>query len=70
MKIGNHLLKGKITELQKPMIMTERIKKEDGEMEYVIKAVIRKKIMFINRPTPVRNQNNENNLNSKYRKLN
>ena len=33
-RIGNHLLKGKIVDLQKPFILTEKVLNEHGEPEY------------------------------------
>jgi hypothetical protein len=55
LQIGNHLLKGKSVDLLKPLIMTEKIvSPETNELEYQIKAIIRRKIMFGSRPTPLR----------------
>jgi len=50
LKVGNHLLKGKEMTLAKPLIFTEKLKEE-----YQIKATIRKKILFMSRPTPLKN---------------
>lgn len=53
MQIGNHLLKGKAMDLPKALIMTEKVTEGD-QINYIIKAVIKKKILFGTRPTPVR----------------
>ena len=56
--------------------MTEKVMNEQsGQLEYQIKAVIRKKIMFITRPTPLKNndrggETEEHKRESKMRKLN
>lgn len=63
LRIGNHLLKGKMSELVKPMIMTEKVINEgnaDGGVQFVIRAVIKKKITFAGRPTPLRTGHNDN----------
>lgn len=55
MQVGNHLLKGKIVDLPKPLIMTEKLfNEESNEMSYVVRAVIKKKLLFASRPTPLR----------------
>jgi hypothetical protein len=51
--IGNHLLKGKISELPKPIIMTQKII-EGTQIFHKIVAVIKRKILFSGRPTPLR----------------
>ncbi len=53
MQIGNHLLKGKGVDLPKPLIMTQKVIEGD-QINYIIKAVIKKKITFATRPTPIR----------------
>ena len=53
MQIGNHLLKGKALDLPKSLIMTEKVTEGD-QINYIIKAIIKKKIIFATRPTPVR----------------
>lgn len=45
--IGNHLLRGKVVKLKKPLAMVKRGTKEGLE----IHAVIRKKVLFSDRPT-------------------
>lgn len=53
--VGNHLIKGKISDLPKPIIMTEKVVNEaKGDVEFKIKAVLRRKIVFGSRPTPLR----------------
>ena len=53
MQIGNNLIKGKMVDLPKALIMTEKITEGD-QINYTIKAVVKKKIVFATRPTPVR----------------
>jgi hypothetical protein len=55
MQVGNHILKGKSVDLPKPLIMTEKVYNEEtNEVSYVVKAVIKRKILFSGRPTPLR----------------
>ena len=54
LKVGNHLLKGKAIDLPKPLLMTEKVINTYGEPEFIIKGVVKKKIMFTGRPTPLR----------------
>lgn len=54
--IGNHLLKGKISNLTKPLILTDKIQNAEGNKEYVIKGVVKKKLMFGSRPTPLKRE--------------
>ena len=51
---GNHLIKGKVVDLPKQVVLGERVKNEDGQVEMVFKAVMRKKVLFSTRPTPLR----------------
>lgn len=51
MTCGNHLLKGKLVDLPKPIVLSERIKSDSG-VSLVIQAVIRRKVLFAARPTP------------------
>jgi hypothetical protein len=53
LQIGNHLLKGKALDLPKPLIMTEKVL-IGTEISYRVKAVIKRKIQFGTRPTPIR----------------
>ena len=57
--IGNQCLKGKILPLDKPLLFTERLENKDSEgnlkdIQYEIKGVVKNKIVFSTRPTPVR----------------
>lgn len=55
LQIGNHLLKGKSIDLQKPILMTEKqVNEETGDIQYVVRAVIKRKVLFGGRPTPLR----------------
>jgi hypothetical protein len=51
--VGNHSIKGKMADLPKPLIMTEK-EVTDDRISYKIKAVIKRKVMFSSRPTPLR----------------
>ena len=53
LQIGNHLLKGKMQELAKPIIMTEKVESE-GQIQLEVRAVIKRKLLFATRPTPLR----------------
>ncbi|XP_060535757.1 chromosome transmission fidelity protein 8 homolog [Cylas formicarius] len=50
--IGHHLLYGKETRMEKPLALLEK-KKNDAGIEYVIKCIVRKKIIFKTRPKPI-----------------
>jgi hypothetical protein len=50
--------------------MTEKAINEFGDSEFVIKAIIKKKILFAGRPTPLRTTNEISQPISKMRKLN
>ena len=54
MTIGNSEIKGKLEKLSKPLVFTERKETSEGGMEFNIKGVIRNKIVFNTRPTPLR----------------
>ena len=41
-------------DLPKPIIMTEKIRNENGDIELIVKGVIKQKVMFSGRPTPLR----------------
>ena len=57
--IGNQCLKGKVVELEKPLLFTERLENHDSngnltEVKYEVRGVVKTKIVFSTRPTPVR----------------
>ncbi len=55
MQVGTHLLKGKAVDLPKSLIMTEKFYDEQtNEVKFLVRAVIKKKILFSGRPTPLR----------------
>ena len=55
LQVGNHLIRGKVADLPKPFIMTEKVINEvTGEISLKVVAIIRKKIIFSGRPTPIR----------------
>ena len=64
--IGHHMLYGKVVTLEKPLIAMvkssplsdDRMTVDDGDSNrhdthYIVKAVIRKKILFKTRPKPI-----------------
>ncbi|XP_015115475.1 chromosome transmission fidelity protein 8 homolog [Diachasma alloeum] len=53
MILGMHVLQGKETILAKPMALFERNKNEGEEVEYLVKGIITKKVMFRGRPKPI-----------------
>jgi len=58
MDIGNHRLEGKVVELSKPLIVTEKNESShhsdlDGEtVNYDVVGIVRRKYLFKNRPQP------------------
>lgn len=53
-------------------MLTEKVYNDQTEPEYLIKAIIKRKIMFSNRPTPLRNamRGDDSQPLSKQRKVN
>ncbi len=47
---------GKLAVLQRPIVMSERVTTVDGRINIQIQGVIRNKIQFSTRPTPIRQQ--------------
>ncbi|KAA3677992.1 chromosome transmission fidelity protein 8 [Paragonimus westermani] len=50
--IGHHVLFGKVSNLEKPLIVTEK-NSVNGVLEYSVVAVIRRKLLFKTRPKPI-----------------
>ncbi|XP_028139461.1 chromosome transmission fidelity protein 8 homolog [Diabrotica virgifera virgifera] len=50
--IGHHLLYGKVAKMEKPFALMEKQEK-DGKTCFVVKAIIRNKIIFKTRPKPI-----------------
>ncbi|XP_022903656.2 chromosome transmission fidelity protein 8 homolog [Onthophagus taurus] len=52
--IGHHILYGNESTMEKPLAVMEKVKLMDDEsIEYVIKKIITKKIIFKTRPKPI-----------------
>jgi hypothetical protein len=50
MEIGQHVLQGIVRNLDKPMMIMEKV---DGHM--VVEGFVKRKVIFDNRPQPLRN---------------
>ncbi|XP_056643922.1 chromosome transmission fidelity protein 8 homolog [Diorhabda sublineata] len=50
--IGHHLIYGKETKIEKPFALIEK-QEVDGKIEFVVKAIIKNKIIFKTRPKPI-----------------
>ncbi|CDW72440.1 UNKNOWN [Stylonychia lemnae] len=71
LQVGNHMIKGKLTDLPKALLFTEKVFDEfNQQMEYRIKAIIKKKVVFSSRPTPLRTVGRGEEDSTKRRKLN
>lgn len=51
--MGKMQLEGKEIPLKKPLAVMSLVKPEDGSTEYHVAGVVRKKVVFRNRPAPV-----------------
>ncbi|CAK1556300.1 unnamed protein product [Leptosia nina] len=50
--LGHHVLNGKEVKLEQPMAVIERVG-DNGRMEYRVKAIVKKKLLFKSRPKPI-----------------
>ncbi|KZV64864.1 hypothetical protein PENSPDRAFT_668771 [Peniophora sp. CONT] len=65
LRVGHHLLEGKIVNLSKPLAVLEKQSRESDDLEettqntsrtppsYAIRAIVRKKLVFSKRPMPM-----------------
>lgn len=50
--IGHHLMFGKEVTLDKPLALMEK-KSDENHTEYLVKSIIKKKLLFKTRPKPI-----------------
>ncbi|XP_047505484.1 chromosome transmission fidelity protein 8 homolog [Pieris napi] len=50
--LGHHVLNGKEMKLEQPMAVIEK-NEINGKVEYAVKAVVKKKLLFKSRPKPI-----------------
>lgn len=51
--IGMHLLQGKESNLLKPMAVLDKKYSNEGKTYYIVKSIVRKKLIFKGRPKPI-----------------
>ncbi|TRY79359.1 hypothetical protein TCAL_07070 [Tigriopus californicus] len=58
--IGHHILYGKVQQLDKPLVAMRKVSQNDEHMEayptqteYLVQAIIEKKLLFKTRPKPI-----------------
>lgn len=50
--LGHHVLNGKEMKLEQPMAVIEK-NENNGKIEYTVKAIVKKKLLFKSRPKPI-----------------
>lgn len=51
--IGHHLMFGKEVEMDKPYAVLEKKTSSNIQSEYIVKAVVKRKVLFKTRPKPI-----------------